>query len=255
MQTFDLWIATVLPVTLAMLQSQTEARPPAFDVASVRPANPSNKIIGLFTYPGGRITVSQYTLEMLIEDALDCEDFQIEGGPPWLRADRFDIEAKPPSSSKSINANPPYRKAPPNDEQRQMLLTLLTERFQLKFHRKTQNGPVYLLRKGAKTLQLHEPKDLGGFPWAGFLKEGMAGENISMPQFARRLSTYLRRPVLDRTGLTGSFDFKLKDPPEDSSDLTSSVITSVRGIGLKLEAAREPADIIVIDSAQKLSPN
>ena len=91
----------------ATLLSQTDAPPPAFEVASVKPADPHNALIGLFTWPGGRITASQYTLAMLIEEALDCEDFQIAGGPHWLRADRFDMEAKPPASSRSSHANPP----------------------------------------------------------------------------------------------------------------------------------------------------
>jgi uncharacterized protein (TIGR03435 family) len=70
---------------------------------------------------------------MLIEEALDVQSFQVSGGPHWIQVDRYDIAAKPPASSKSSKANPPYPKAPPNAEQRQMLATLLADRFQLKF--------------------------------------------------------------------------------------------------------------------------
>ena len=72
--------------------------------------------------------VFRYTLEMLIEEAFDVQSFQVSGGPQWNNDERFDIVAIPPASSKSSKANPPYPQAPPNDEQRQMLQTLLAAR-------------------------------------------------------------------------------------------------------------------------------
>src|ERR1700722_9745088 len=160
---------------------------PVFEVASVKPSSPQQRIIGLFTYPGGRITATLYTLEMLLEEALEVQPYQVSGGPHWIQVDRYDIEAKPPASSPSSRANPPYPKAPPNVEQRQMLATLLADRFQLKFHRETREGPVYLLVKSGKALQLQPPKDPHDFPWAGRIGggavsgNGLAGANISMP--------------------------------------------------------------------------
>ncbi len=245
----------------AGLLGQTAA-PPAFEVASVKPASPQDRIIALSTYPGGRITVSLYTLEMLIEEALNVQPFQVSGGPRWIDEDRYDIVAKPPASSKSSQANPPYPKAPPNDEQRQMLQTLLVERFQLRFHRETREGPVYLLVKGNKEPRLREAKDKGEFPWAGSLGggalsgDGIAGKNISMPQLATRLSEYVRRPVLDQTGLTGSFDFRFPYASDDPrTDLIASIFASIQGLGLKLESAKGPVETIVIDRAEKLSEN
>jgi len=237
---------------------QTPASPPAFEVASVRPANPQTRVIGIFTYPGGRIRVGLFTLEQLIEEAFDIQPWQVAGGPHWIGLDRYDIEAKPPASSKSSKANPPYPKTPPNAEQRQMLQTLLVDRFQLKFHRETRQGPVYWLVKGNKQLKLHDAKNKDEFAWAGgysggaIVGDGIAGTNISMPLLAVRLSEYMGRPVLDRTGLEGSFDFKYEYPSDDPApDILSSIFESLQGIGLKLEAGKGPVDTIVVDHAEK----
>lgn len=242
--------------------AQAAAGAPAFEVASVKPASPQDREIAISTYPGGRITVSLYTLQMLIEEAFDVQSFQVSGGPRWINDDRYDIVAKPPASSKSSKANPPYPKAPPNDEQRQMLQTLLSDRFQLKFHRETKEGPVYLLVKGNKELKLQDAKNKDDYPWAGSIAgggiagDGLAGINISMPLLATRLSWYLRRPVLDRTGLTGSYDFKFEYASDDPrAERIASIFASVQGIGLKLEAAKGPVETVVIDYAEKPSAN
>ena len=79
-----------------------------------------------------------------------------------------------------------------------------------------------------------------------------------MRLLAIRLSPYLGRPVLDQTGLEGSFDFKSEYPlPSDDQrpDVVASIITSIQGIGLKLQAAKGPVETIVIDQAEKPSAN
>ncbi|HTX39476.1 MAG TPA: TIGR03435 family protein [Bryobacteraceae bacterium] len=241
-------LAAVAP---AELLGQPTAAAPAFEVASVKPASPQDRVIALFTYPGGRITASLYTLEMLIEEAFDVPKFQVSGGPHWIQVDRFDLEAKPPASSPSSKANPPYPKAPPNAEQRQMLAALLADRFQLHFHRETREGPIYLLVRGSQALKLHKPQDPNAFPWAGG-GNGLQGANITMPQLATRLRGFLSRQVLDRTGLDGSFDFKVELASGDPApDVLSSIFASVQAIGLKLEASKGPVETIVIDHAEK----
>jgi uncharacterized protein (TIGR03435 family) len=143
-----------------------------------------------------------------------------------------------------------------------MLQTLLADRFKLKFHRETKEGPVYLLVKGNKELKLQDAKNKDDYPWAGSIAgggiagDGLAGINISMPLLATRLSWYLRRPVLDRTGLTGSYDFKFEYASDDPrAERIASIFASVQGIGLKLEAAKGPVETVVIDYAEKPSAN
>ena len=248
-------VAIGMAAVAPALPGQAAAGGPAFEVASVKEATPRDRIIGIYTYAGGRITASLYTLQMLIEEAFDVQPFQVSGGPHWMQVERYDLEAKPPQSSLSAKANPPYPKAPLNAEQRQMLVALLAERFQLKFHRETREGPVYLLVQSGKPLTLDKAKDPNAFPWAG-AANGIAGTNITMPQFATRLSGFLKRQVMDRTGLEGAFDFKFELHAADPQpDMISSIFESLQGIGLKLEASRGPVQSIVIDHAEKPSAN
>ncbi len=131
------------------LAQQAPGTTPAFEVASVKPTT-SRELGGVYTYPGGRVGFRGCTLQYLVEQAFNLQPFQLSGGPGWMQTERYDIDATPPASSASSKSMPPYAKAPMNDEQRQMLQALLAERFQLKYHRETREGPVYLLVKGTR---------------------------------------------------------------------------------------------------------
>ena len=143
-----------------------------------------------------------------------------------------------------------------------MLQTLLAERFHLRFHRETKDGPVYLLVRGKGEPRLQDSKNKDEFSWAGTalggspFSRGIAGTNISMPQFAKRLALAVGRPVLDRTGLNGFFDFRFEYTPEgQQADLMDSILTSLQGLGFRLEASAAPIETIVIDHAERPSPN
>jgi uncharacterized protein (TIGR03435 family) len=259
--------AAVLAVSLAVLalrglSAQPPPDPPAFEVASIKPTSPQQRILAIYTYPGGRITVTMYTLRQLLEEAFNVQSFQISGDPRWINEDRYDIDARPPASSKSSKANPNNPKLPPNDEQRRMLQTLLIDRFQLKYHRETKDGPVYLLLRGKKELKLKPAKNKDDYPWAGSaaggapFAYGIAGTNISMAQLATRLTRPLGHPVLDQTGIDGSFDFKVEYASDDpDADVISSILSSIQALGLKLESSKGPVETIVIDHAEKPSAN
>jgi uncharacterized protein (TIGR03435 family) len=248
--------------------SSPRANLPAFEVATVKPFNPRGGIAGFFVYPGGRVGAGHLNLRMLLMFACNVQTFQVAGGPGWADSDYFNIEAKPPDSSPSAQSNPASPKLPPTDEQRQMLLALLLDRFHLTFHVASREGPVYLLQRGGGDLKLSSPKDVSAAPWVsgadrqGISRDnGLSGVNISMPLLAAKLSQYLGRPVLDRTGIQGSFDFNFKsrgyDPNTELTldDLQSTIFTSIRGIGLKLTSAKGPVETIVIDHAEPPSPN
>ncbi len=175
---------------------------------------------------------------------------------------RYQIEAIPPSTSKSSQLNPSTPKAPLSEEQRQMLQSLLMDRFQLQFHHETRQGPVYLLTLGKGDLKLKEVKHESEFEWVGSVAgaaingDGLAGRNISMPVLAQRLGDYLKKPVFDQTGINGYFDFKIDYAPgEAQPDIVSCIVTSLQGLGLKLKPSQGPVDTIVIDHAEKASPN
>jgi uncharacterized protein (TIGR03435 family) len=236
---------------------------PEFEVASLKPSTPATgEIGGVYTYPGGRVAFRGCTLQYLIEQAFHIQPFQVSGGPEWMQNERYDIDAKPPASSKSSKSMPPYSKAPPIEEQRQMLQSLLVERFGLKYHRETREGPVYLLVKGNRASKLVDSKDTSRYPWAGGLRggmimgDGLAGINESMEDLAQRLSPYLGRPVLDRTGLSGSFDFRSEYSSDDvHPDVIAMILASVQDLGLKLTTSKGPVDGIVIEHAGRPSAN
>lgn len=237
---------------------------PTFEVASVKPSDPREMRIGLLTFPGGRIMATLNTLEMLIEEAYSIQPFQLSGGPAWMRTDRFDVQAKPPVSSMSSKSNPPYSKAPMNQEQRLMLQSLLRDRFQLEIRRSIKDGPIYRLeRDEGRVLKLREPKDREAYPWAGsnaggsLAGDGMAGVNITMPLFAVRLSSWLQRPVVDATGLAGAFDFKFEILPDGDAhpDIVAATFTAVQAIGLRLRSAKGPVEYFSVGRAEKPSAN
>lgn len=253
--------ASLFLLSVALLPAQQRAE---FEVASVKPSGTSRGHIGWLVYPGGRVDIGHATLEMLIECAFDVQSFQISAGPVWMRDPqfRYQIEAIPPSTSKSSQLNPSTPKAPLSEEQRQMLQSLLMDRFQLQFHHETRQGPVYLLTLGKGDLKLKEVKHESEFEWVGSVAgaaingDGLAGRNISMPVLAQRLGDYLKKPVFDQTGINGYFDFKIDYAPgEAQPDIVSCIVTSLQGLGLKLKPSQGPVDTIVIDHAEKASPN
>jgi uncharacterized protein (TIGR03435 family) len=248
-------------VSLGRAQQPSGATAPAFEVVSVKPWA-SREVNGMYTYPGGRIECHGCTLQYLTLNAFNIQAFQLSGGPGWTDNERYEIVAEPPASSKSSQSRPPYSKAPPNEEQRQMLQSLLMDRFQLRYSRETKEGPVYLLLKGRGELKMKDSEDKSAYPWSGSLRggmitgDGLKGINESMPDLALRLSRYLERPVLDQTGLSGSFDFLVPYPSDDARpDVISMILTTVTALGLKLETSRGTVENIVIEHAEKPSSN
>ena len=144
-----------------------------------------------------------------------------------------------------------------------MLQALLARRFQLQYHRETKESPVYLLVRTNKPPDLRDTGDKQACPWVGSVAgtgltgDGIRGTNASMQLLAARLSDYLEQPVFDRTGLTGSFDFRYEIPVAERSgfDLVSSIKSSVQGLGLNLQAGKGPVELLVIDHADKPSGN
>lgn len=243
--------------------ANSESKLPQFEVATIKPGKVQPPfIVGLSSYPGGRVEVTNLNLKNLVMIVCDFARFQVSGGPAWMDTDRFVIEAKPPESSPSATSQPADPNASLSAAQRQMLLALLINRFQLKFHVETKEGPVYYLERSDK-VNLQLPKDPTTYPWAG-VEQGMAGirgVNVSMPEFAKRLSAFFQRPVIDKTGIAGSFDFDSKVGESDDAvsatqeDTAARLITAIRGLGLKVTAAKGPVESLVIDHAEQPSPN
>jgi uncharacterized protein (TIGR03435 family) len=234
---------------------------PQFEVATVKSPGPQDRTIALYNYPGGRIVINRYTLASLLHEALGAQRFQIVGAPAWIDSEPFMIEAKPPASSKMSLFTPSNRETPLVPEQRQMLLALLIDRFQLKFHREPKEEIVYLLTKGTQPPAFWPPKhpEFRMF-FAGLLGGGdgtVSGGNATMEFIAAQLSRSMGVPVIDRTGLTGPFDFTLEHvyDPEEEHDLVTIAQSTMRALGLKLERSRGPVEMIVIDHLDRPSAN
>jgi len=246
--------------TNAMAIAFAQSPLPQFEIATVKSPGPQDRVMALYNYPGGRVVISLYTFALLVHEALDVQRFQIVGAPAWIDSEPFMIEAKPPASSQLSSFTPSNREAPLIEEQRQMLLALLIDRFRLKFHRESKEGVVYLLTRGPRALALERPKhpEYRMF-FAGLLGGGngtVSGGNATTEFIASQLSRSMGGPVLDRTDLTGSFDFTLEnvyDPEEH--DLVTIAQSTVRALGLKLERSRGPVETIVIDHLEKPSAN
>jgi uncharacterized protein (TIGR03435 family) len=239
--------------------AQDTARP-AFEVVSVKPAPPENRMmgIGLNVYAGGRIHATNYRLRQLIHDAYNIEMFRILGGPGWIDEDRFDIEAKPAASSGLSKWVPESFKSPPNAEMRLMLQSLLADRFQLKAHFETRSESIYSLVVAKGGSRLKPPADTIVQPFVSFLPNGLAGRNATVDQLVERLASVLGRPVLNHTGIQGNFDFKIAYPPEDmaDNDAKTLMLSAIQEqAGLKLETQPGSVEMLVVDSAQKPSAN
>jgi uncharacterized protein (TIGR03435 family) len=250
----------VAALAICVSGSGQEAPRPAFEVVSVKPAPPESRRmgIGLFTYPGGRIHATNYTLRQLIHDAYNIDTYRILGGPHWIDEDRFEVEAKPSNSSDLSKWAPESFKSPPNAEMRLMLQTLLAERFHLNVHSETRKESIYVLVVAKGGPRLKQPASTTAQPFVSFLPNGLDGQNATVDQLVDRLARILERPVLNRTGIQGNFDFRIEYPPEDmanNEDKTLLLSAIQEQAGLKLETEPGSVDVLVIDSAQKPSGN
>jgi len=186
--------------------------------------------------------------------------FQVEGGPGWINSDRFDISAKAGSATTS-------------DQLRRMLRTLLADRFQLALQREMRELNVFALTINRDGPKLKESVSHSSEPERGVRISGigrLTGIAASSSQLAEALSdvtlngsSIVNRPVLDKTGLTGLYDFTLSwlpDPGQVGNAAGqgegASIFTAlVEQLGLKLEAQKGPVEILVIDHVEKPSEN
>ena len=230
--------------------------PTAFEVASVRPNRADDHIVTINVGPGGRFAARGYTLVLLMQRAYGVMDWNVSGGPGWIRTDRFDIVAKA-----SVVGNLTERQLQP------MLQRLLAERFKLKLHRSSKEMPGYALmvaRSGPKvkaTADGEEHQDT--FRMSGV---GLSGRGITMENFARFVAGKLGLVAVDQTGLKGVYDFNVNwkvetdqyasaSPDYDPRDaLRLAVFTALQNqLGLKLTPKKIAVQTLVIDNVERAS--
>lgn len=251
-----------------------KAAPLAFEVASIKPMvfAPNEFSFGTASresriqISGTRVTV-RGLLAGIVMAAYQLRTFELAGTPEWRNAagrhEIYVIEAKAPGDL-----------APSPDEARQMLQTLLAERFQLKFHRESKDLPAYSL-----TLRNDQSKLKPGAPDAesktvrvGRLRAIYS--NVSMPELVLQLGPLFDLPLFDRTGLKGGYDFTLEFMPSlpGTASLSPEQVAAFdkefppgeapplpialqQQLGLKIVASKERVNILVIDHVERPSPN
>ena len=260
---------TFLAVGLAPAQT---IRPvfSAFEVATIKPVKADEPNAGRYIrmQSAHRFEVKNYTVNGLVAAAYDLNPRAISGGPAWLGSDRYNIIAVAPGDER-----------PTYDEQMVMLKKLLTERFNLTFHREQKEFSIYELtvaKGGLKINTSTAPFDEASnvtstlFPASsgGIDHARLPAHNVTMQEFASVLQRgILDRPVVDKTGLSGRYDFELEWTPDESqfggtlprgvpdTDRPGLLAAMQEQLGLRIEAARGPLAVLVIDRLDRPSEN
>lgn len=235
---------------------------PSFEVATIKPSKPGTPG-KLLTMRGSEFSTLNTTVSDLMGFAYGVHPRQIVGAPSWIESDKFDILAKPDQEG-----------IPNRNQLTTMIQKLLADRFQLKFHHDKKELSVYALevaKSGPKMTK--SAGDPNGLPSLLFRGLGVLPvRNATMEEFATVMqAAVLDRPVVDRTGIQGRWDFLLKwtpdetqfssfgvqiRPPTNSADAPPDLFTAIQQeIGLKLESTKAPVDVLVIDQMEKPSAN
>jgi bla regulator protein blaR1 len=262
------------PPPPGLAQMPTKADPtlviPQFDVISVKPAKDTMTRVQ-FT-PDGLRGMSVTVRFLLYEGYGGINHQQVIGEPEWSSTEGFDIEAK------VAPADLPTLGKMTFEQRRTMFQSILADRFKLVIHHETRELPVYVLSvaKGGTKLKPSAPDD----PAAQIPRRiGMMINNGKVTANDAHLSTLvsvlsrtLGRTIIDKTGLTGNYDFTLEYAPEEGapqpgaaaggappaspSDSAPSIFTALQEqLGLKLESTKGPVDVIVIDHIEKAAEN
>ena len=246
-----------------------------FEVASVKP-NKSAETGGFIQrMRGGTFNVGNQTMLQLIRFAYGIQGYQLVGAPGWFRTERFDIVAK---TSAEI---PPAAPGQPSPEAL-MLRSLLEDRFQLAARRETRQIPIYALvvarsdgRLGphirrpandycaqrAKEAEKAPPPPMGTGPVCGIRgnSQQLTAGAFPLGGFTNFLASETDRVVIDRTGLTGVWDFELKwsppNAPSPDPDHPSIFTALEEQLGLRLEPTTGPVEVLVIDRVEALIPD
>jgi uncharacterized protein (TIGR03435 family) len=241
-------------VGTAWLPAQAQATAPlAFEAASIRQHTaPLHTIAGL-TISGTLVTMEGYSVSLLVAEAYNLKRYQLSlSALPHRDAIEdiyYDIVARAPGES-----------VPSRDQFREMLKTLLADRFQLVIHRETKEMRVYALVAGDKGPKLKQSK--AGVECSGLGSRVPGGQKFEATGCAigilvDQLANMVDRPVLDKTGLTGTYDFTfiatpafMSPGPDDTSPFSA-----IHELGLKLVPQNAPIGIVFVDHVEKPNEN
>jgi uncharacterized protein (TIGR03435 family) len=279
-------ICAFLPGLLA-LGSLAFAQAPQFEVASVKASGPGaadySVSVGVHI-DGAQVSCNYFSLHDYISLAYDLKQYQVIA-PEWMASARYDVKARIPQGT-------------PRDQVREMFQSLLAERFHLKAHKEEKEFPVYALvqDKGGSKLTEAKPFEgeavkgaaveaqggpqgvslsLGNGAFFSFADNKVEGQRLTMLQFADTMARFSDRPIVDMTGLVGSYNFTIKLSDEDYNAMRirsaisagvqlppqamkllemssgDSLASALKALGLKMEARKSPLQVLVVESADK----
>jgi len=256
-----------LTVTSLLLGAALSAQQPrvAFDVVSVKPAGPQTLPPALWARPfvsAGRVQFRAATARDLILLAYPADggprpEQRVIGGPPWFLLDRFELNATTDLSAADIQSQLPA-----------LLRSVLEDRFGLTWHTEQRRFPVFVLeqvRRGVLGPQLRRSNPSMN-PWRSYSTDTASSYGIPLSGLATGLTSsgVTDRQVIDRTGLTGNFDFELyysqartmagRGQPSDDSG-PSLFIALQEQLGLKLTPSTESLDVLVVDHIDRPTAN
>jgi len=265
-------LATAIPFCRSQAGQTVPAAPadpapnisPEFDVAVIRP-NPGDTTGHSHIWSSasdGNFMAQNVTAIELIRYAYGMPETRISGGPGWMRAAKFDLEAK---SDPAIDVQLRGLDSAPAREQKQhMLQALLADRLALKVHQETRELPIYelVVARGGPRFQ---PSKINGTTINnGNANITVAGSDHTVALLAEQLSRALGRVVVDKTGLDGRYELTLKwstdevaaGPGGPSADAGPSIFTAIQEqLGLRLESGKGPVPILVVDHLERPSEN
>ena len=269
-------LAVAVPVTVGLLtatpgraqSTDTSATAPVFSSVSVRPeqsaGNEPNHFQAFFSLRDGSFSARGITLERLIQDAYHLQDSQVSGGPDWLKTARFDVDAKfdPAFAAAMQQRLDNHQEVPPGT----MLKTLLASQFKLATHTKSQTLPVYDLIVDADGPKLETAT---GMRMMRMGPGELSSSGTPIEFLVQQLAVRLGQPVIDKTGLKGTYTYSLHwtpdpseaqhvkqagmpeaDPPPTDPNGPSLATAVQEQLGLKLEPQTASVPVMVIDHAE-----
>ena len=240
-------IGKLAAVTILVLSCRF-ANGQSFGVVSIHPNLRAWQDTSVTILPGGRISATT-TLKTLIRYAYKIQSFQLAGETGWTDSEYYDIEAKT-GEGETLS----------EEQLKPCLQSLLADRFHLKVHWETREGNVYALvldKSGPRMKENFEGKDANMSVQKNSGQVQIKGTGVPMKVLAASLENQLRRIVVDKTGLSGVWDFQGVweiEPGPDSA--APSIFTGVREqLGLRLVPQKGPVNTLVIDHAERPSEN
>ena len=232
---------------------------PSYDVLVIKPNHSGSGSVDVNTN-NDRFSAVNVSLKQLLEQIYDIKEDLISGLSGNVESARFDIEAK------ITEPDPAALRKMTREQQREMLLPLLTDRFQLKVHTETKTLPVYdlvVLPTGPKFKPSATQTDHGGGS-TGINDNGnrvkLSAHDLPMTSLAKSLADQVHRTVIDKTGLIGNFDLQMLWSRDNKSDYGEEVLPNIftavqEQLGLRLESSKGPVETLVVDQAKMPSDN